>query len=214
MVHPSIGWTVGQLLEHLEFGRKLCRSASSAGKRQDRARPIGGRALQGEPLFTPAHVAAGRTGPALAADPPSHRLRAPDTIPRRFRNLLDSRKWHPSRGLVVSDFYFDQCLAYAQVELDDSHSSPAEMAAFTESWLVARSGVVSPKLLIFLGAPPSVQVPPDQGSIADNNFYRQWSGCHESCFVWPGARLGPVLFAGSDRQSQIEEISAAIRSMQ
>jgi hypothetical protein len=126
----------------------------------------------------------------------------------RARSILAGREWCAESAPVVSDFYFDECLAYARLDLD-----PRAYEQFHRLWEAARQTVAAPKLLVVLdtwedavavrtASPLSLDAAPAAGLR------------RELLALATRENLGPVLFAGrDDREVQFEEITAAIAAM-
>jgi 2-amino-4-hydroxy-6-hydroxymethyldihydropteridine diphosphokinase len=152
MVCPTIGWSVSRLLDHLNTATPYVAIAGpiAAGKTQ----------LAGQ-------LAASGTGTLLAEQVSAERLEALygnsygtaweveiEFLGERARLLRSDRpQWSHRRRLWVSDFWFDQCLAYASVWL-----RPNQLDAYRPKWEEARRTVVSPKLTVLLDAPAGVLV--------------------------------------------------------
>lgn len=215
MIHPTIGWTVGQLLEHLDSAADYVALLGLPGSGKTALAASLARAFHGRPLLhgsSPTLSEMSDSRSQGTADPPSRRFARQIQFLDRFASLLDRAKWPPSEQLAVSDFYLDQCLAYAQVELEQ-----AQLATFIQAWHEAGQRVVSPKLLIVLDAPPPGQVPPtdQQFTAADSASPPTERLRQELLRLARRKGIGPVLFTGgTDQQTQYEEISAAITSMQ
>ncbi len=156
------------------------------------------------------------------------------------QRVLDRQRWPNDDTLAVSDFYLDQCLAYARLELDsdfeagretlqaggqppfspDTCQNPDSLRPFSdrplfddfvETWRQASPRVVAPKLLVVLDRPVA----------ADSTDRwardpRAWDRLRNEFTRLASRRgIGPVLRIGElDRQAQFDEISAAILAMQ
>lgn len=157
MVHPQLGWTIGQLREHLRTHPPYVAIAG----------PIGvGKSHLAERLctalgatFLPEHLPHDRLAAFYAqATPPE--TSATDASSATGLNWateieflqqraqqLQQGDW-PSESTAISDYWFDQSLAFAQVWLPaDQHD------AYRAEWEATRASVVSPKLLVVLDAP-------------------------------------------------------------
>jgi 2-amino-4-hydroxy-6-hydroxymethyldihydropteridine diphosphokinase len=201
MVHPTIGWSIGQLLAHLNtalpyvalMGPPGCGKTSLARSLAGR---FGGRFIADPAMPWP---------PSGLANPPSHVYERQIQFLDRRTNALDARNWQQSDVLAVSDFYFDQSLAYAQTEL-----AARDYEAFCRAWAAAGAHVIRPKLLVVLDAPPgdTAEQPATESAHA-GRLRRELLG------VAARSGTGPVLYAsGGDEQAQFDEISAAIAAVQ
>ena len=147
MVHPTTGWTIAGLLEHLNTTPQYVALAGpiGAGKTslaQRLARQNGVECLAEE--VNTEHLS------SFYADPSGNAWTMElEFLDQRTRLLAADRpEWSKRRGLTVSDFWFDQSLAFASVWL------PAErLSAYREAWTAARRQVARPRLTVVLDAP-------------------------------------------------------------
>src|SRR5262249_27732770 len=134
----------------------------------------------------------GEKAPAVdAGDSPSRRFERQIQFLDRRRKVLDSGAWPADARLSISDFYFDQALVYARIELDD-----AGFAAFRRAWHEASQTVVHPGLVVLLDDPPQRAPEPrwDQSCPSLSAGLAQLAARRGT---------GPVLYAGrADRQAQ------------
>jgi 2-amino-4-hydroxy-6-hydroxymethyldihydropteridine diphosphokinase len=144
MIHPTTGWTIARLLEHLNTAEDYLAITGPVGAGKTEiarglAQSAGVRWIAETPdAAAPAAVYASSAGNAWSLEL--------EFLDRRSRLLaLDSSTWREPASLWVSDFWFDQCLAYARVGL-----SAEERIAFERRWEEAARGVVRPKLIVML----------------------------------------------------------------
>lgn len=185
MVHPTIGWTVARLLEHLNQATPYVAVTGLPGAGKTAlvhrlAQVTGARPILGEPV--------GGDSSSIVWD-----LEL-EFLERRTRLLAVDRLPWDVEGLWASDFWFGQALAYAAVRL------PAEQhEAFYRKWEDARARVVAPKLTVLVDLPPevgeSVQlhdalgevlVRPHQGPLlrlADATSERAWAELQAAVFA-------------------------------
>jgi 2-amino-4-hydroxy-6-hydroxymethyldihydropteridine diphosphokinase len=214
MVHPTIGWTVGQLLDHLNSAAEYVSLFGVPGSGKTALADLLARAFHGRTLLhglPPAPAEMADSTPPGTFDPPSQRFARQIQFLDRFTSLLERGHWSRTEGLAVSDFYLDQCLAYARIELDQD-----QQAAFAQAWQGAKQQVVPPKLLIVLDTPPSVLAVPAgrRSDPAEHAWPPNERLRREMLRLACRKDLGPVLFVGGmDQPAQYEEISAAITSM-
>ena len=148
MLHPTTGWTVAQLLGHLNTAHQYVAFAGGIGS---------GKTFWANRLAEACQAA------KVLERPDSRRLRRFYADPsgnawameleflrQRTRRLAaDGPDWADPRRLVVSDFWFDQSRAFAGVWL------PAGLRkGFLEIYERARCRVARPKLIVLLDLPP------------------------------------------------------------
>lgn len=145
-VHPTTGWTLGELLNHLNQHVDYVALAGLPCVGKTRlAREVLSNELGWliEAPREPAGCAFPWAGSPLSELPlECLRHRAP---------LLVQADWPPVQATAVSDFWFDQMLVAATVWL-----SGAELETYHQAWQELRAQVVEPKLTIVLDAPAAV----------------------------------------------------------
>jgi 2-amino-4-hydroxy-6-hydroxymethyldihydropteridine diphosphokinase len=210
-IHPPTGWSIARLLEHLDTARPYVAVAGAiaAGKTQLVRALTASTGAQ--PLLEA--VDAGRltrfyrnpAGEAWATEiefllERARRLDASDPV------------WQPPR-LVVSDFWFDQSMAFAQVWL-----SPDDRTEFRRRWAETRQAVVRPKLIVLLEAPAGVlrqrivdRARPYEQAIAAERL-QQLTESLAAAAGWPDQ--GPVLrLPSAEPAAMLAEVLAAIEAM-
>lgn len=211
MLHPTIGWTIRQLWEHLQNARPYVALVGRPGSGKTVLAERLASEFSGRLLVDPADA----VPPLTLADPPSH-------VFQRQIQFLDSRSqvlsptaWGPADSLVVSDFFFDQAVYYAAVESAAASAGLPERREFVQAvsrdWVARRLQVVSPKLLVILDREDpttggSWNCPDEPWDLKTTLpiMGRLSARTHE----------GPVLYAPStDPDSQYQEIAAAITAM-
>lgn len=196
MVHPLVGLSVAGLLAHLNAAAPYVALLGM---------PDSGRSW----LAQAAAHAVGGSYLAAPADPSGHVPPSPIQFLDRAANVLANRDWHAEPGVVVSDFYVDECLAYARVDLDDR-----QYERFRQTWAAVRERVVTPKLLVVLDTWA-------QGVNARSNASQSGGDAQaadrlrrELLVLAARGKAGPVLYAGrDDPRVQLDEITAAIAAM-
>jgi 2-amino-4-hydroxy-6-hydroxymethyldihydropteridine diphosphokinase len=158
MRHPTTGWTVGQLLAHLDVKPNYVAIAGpiGAGKSHLAAmltKQAGWRMVR-EPIVD-ARLA------SYYADPLGEMLATERAILRERVELLDADAWPDADRWTISDFWFDQTLAFARwAEATGgatlAASATATSAAIDEAWRQEASRVARPKFLVWLDAPNDV----------------------------------------------------------
>jgi 2-amino-4-hydroxy-6-hydroxymethyldihydropteridine diphosphokinase len=176
MLHPTTGWSVARLLEHLNAATPYVAVAGAigAGKTELAAR-LADVVGAGRADFQSADAGRTRTAPgeerglarpagvhlisetidmeqlgAFYADPAAHAWATELRFLAQRTRLLaaDAPAWTVPPALTVSDFWFDQSLAFARAWL-----APGQFAEFRRAWEESRQRVVRPKLIVLLDAP-------------------------------------------------------------
>ncbi len=190
MVHPEIGWTIADLLTHLDRAVPYLALLGVPGSGKSAVATAVASEFGGRFLVDPA----GRLAAITAGDPPSHAETRPIEFLDLRAGLLERERWQQDNVLAVSDFYFDQSLAYAEI------AGPGGFEAVRQTWERWHDRVVAPKLLVVLD---------ERGAAAATDSLR------DRLLALAARRgLGPVLYAGTESRQQLDEISAAIRAMQ
>jgi 2-amino-4-hydroxy-6-hydroxymethyldihydropteridine diphosphokinase len=189
MVHPTIGWSMAQLLEHLNSATSYVAllGVPGSGKTTLAARlaeACGGRLLA-------------QTAWPQRDDSSGQPLERQIQFLDAFAGMLTGSDRPRPGELVISDFFLDQSLAYARAALD-----PRSWEAFEAHWKVIRQSVARPKLIIVLDECPSAVDSPDTSDVA-HSLAR--------IAALPGQ---VVVYVGRhDPKQQFEEASAAIAAM-
>lgn len=198
MVHPLVGWTLERLLAHLDTAVPYVALLGMPGDSRPALAERVAAAVNGTYLADPTAGAAG--------DPSGHAEQRPIQFLDHAASVLASRDWRVARDVAISDFYFDEPLAYARAELQ-----PPEYDLVREAWAARRDSVVAPKLLVVLDDWAA-------GIRARGETSPTGPGAeplrHELSRLAGRGDTGPVLYAGRDNpQIQFEEITAAIAAM-
>jgi 2-amino-4-hydroxy-6-hydroxymethyldihydropteridine diphosphokinase len=204
--HPTIGWTIGKLLAHLNRAKPYLAITGPPGAGKTRL----------------AEIVAPRVGAQFLADPvDSTRLAAFYADPSGLagateiefvserRKLLAAHDWSAAEPAVVSDFWIGQSLAYATVWQSDR-----ERASLADRWREAQAEVALPKILVALDAPTEALAERIQRR---GRSYEQGLGIAEleqlrAALVAEASRagLGPVLrLSSADDASPETEVLAA-----
>jgi 2-amino-4-hydroxy-6-hydroxymethyldihydropteridine diphosphokinase len=200
MLHPTVGWTIGRLLAHLNTAVDYIALLAIANRGQAELAQALAREWECRYVADPC---TGRVG--WDRDPPSQVLAREIQFLRARASRLASEPWARPNELAVSDFYLDEGLAY--VEAGDASG----VEAFRAAWSEVQRQVVQPKLLVVLdeafgkpASPPFDAAEPGRLGELRTAIRRLASRRNR----------GPVLYAGSGtRESQFDEISAAIAAM-
>jgi 2-amino-4-hydroxy-6-hydroxymethyldihydropteridine diphosphokinase len=202
MVHPRIGWTIAQLLAHLQTARPYVAIAGPSGRARTAlagrlANEFQARLIVGPPELSGGEPAETATGPSL------ERLLE---FQHEQTEALQKDRWPAGNQLAVSDFWFDQLLLEARLRF-----SKQVLGEFGRRFKQATAEVVLPKLLVVLDTPRSKGT---SEATTENQASSQppLAVYLQQLAERPG--VGPVLFAPADPESQFQEVSAAIRAMQ
>lgn len=150
MVHPTIGWTIDQLLIHLNTALPYVALTGPVGAgttdlAKQLARRIGASLILEQASDQPLGAFhADSSGNAWAVEL--------EFVFERAR-LLEAGlpEWSDRKRIVVSDFWFSQFLVFAEVCL-----SPADFGVFSGKFAEASQGVVRPKLIVLLDTPTNL----------------------------------------------------------
>ncbi len=150
--HPGIGWTVRQLLEHLNQARNYLALTGAAGAgKTDLARRVADR------------VGARLLSDAAEAHATTEVLAQERQILARRAAVLAQDRWPAGNQPAISDFWIGQSWAHARGRL-----TVDELSQWENEWQAARPATVSPKLLVLLDAPDAWWMTRDPDSPADN----------------------------------------------
>ncbi|HEV3006985.1 MAG TPA: 2-amino-4-hydroxy-6-hydroxymethyldihydropteridine diphosphokinase [Pirellulales bacterium] len=142
MVHPTSDWSIARLLAHLDESKPYVAITGLPGAGKTRLAGIAAREAGARLLTERPDVPAG-AGPAEA-------MAEIERLSRRAR-LLSAVEWTAVDSWVVSDFWFDESLAWSAAWLDGPGC-----AAVAEAWHALRATVPAPRLLVVLDMPNDV----------------------------------------------------------
>lgn len=147
MVHPCIGWTVGRLLEHLETTPFYVAITGGIGAGKNALACRLGERFGAWLLGLP--VDPGRLE-AFYRDPDSHAWQTELQFLEDRQALLwrSSPSAPKASACWVSNFWFDQSLAFARVWL-----AGRQLVEFEERWRTAREQVFQPRLIVLIDLP-------------------------------------------------------------
>ena len=205
MVHPIIGWTIGELLDHIDRARPYVAVTGLSGAGQLELAQALVRQLGGQLLPDRASAAS-----RLPGDDDDEGLHAHElAIIQERAALLDEKNLPEDGSLVASPFWFDESLAYAEV-----YNSESDRKHLKEALLRLQRSVVRPRLVVFLDPPLdylSAHALAGSTAPSKNSLERLRRA------LWKVLRrpdVGPVLHAESTDPSQVlAEVIAAGQAM-
>jgi 2-amino-4-hydroxy-6-hydroxymethyldihydropteridine diphosphokinase len=212
MIHPTTGWTIARLLDHLNRAPAYLAIAGppGAGKTElaeEAARQTGARWIADPP--DP------RALSASYANPAGNALEAEVQFVFRRAAILgaDRPEWQAPSDLAVSDFWLEQSLAYARVWM-----AAEQRAKFDQLWTESVGGTVRPRLVVIL-VPPfdrlcqgvRFRARPEEGCFVPETFNRI---TQELVAQTRKPDCGPVLYLFEESPSRArEEVLAAMLAM-
>ena len=199
LIHPILGWTMARLRDHLRHAKPYVAIAGPAHSGKTRladalVEHFAGRKIDSPrlPAVEPAVAASGR--------PLAWEL---ELLAERG-SLLAARTWPDDAALAVSDFWFDQSLAYAMARL-----GPEAMVEVSLRLGALAPAIVPPKLLVVLSTPGSRDA--DHGGLAAAAADPLEQALS---LVVNRQGTGPVLELSTDDWGQAwAEVSAAVAAM-
>jgi predicted kinase len=195
MLHPEIGWTVRQLLDHLNATPWYVAICGVVGS---------GKALLAR------QVAQGSGARLLAA---SATLEYALEWLEEVAGLLqaDRPEWQSSDLATVSDFWLEASAATARLFLP-----AAEWEAYRARWEASRARVVRPRLIVLL-EPPAEVVLRRLGSRSGSPAWTAEQVERTAAAITTAARepgRGPLLrLPGTDPDAAVTEVLAALEAM-
>lgn len=209
-VHPTTGWTIARLLEHLDFAANYV-ALSSVGQPADLAATVARMAparLLGGPLVTgdePRRVQNSRHAKPSQVDPAGRFYRSQIELLQQRARLLAANTWLDETRFAVSDFWFDDSIVQSRHVL-----TGPEWDSLCKLWQSLLPAVTAPKLLVLAASPGPLANTPNEGQqpgldqLLHQAIREQAWRCHQ----------GPVLFLEhGDIRSSALEVVAAIHAM-
>jgi 2-amino-4-hydroxy-6-hydroxymethyldihydropteridine diphosphokinase len=216
MLHPSTGWTVARLLEHLDSaaGYVAVTGPIAAGKThlaRRLAAALAARLIVEQPHWERLD--------SFYADPARHAWPMEIEFLRERVRLLQSAfpatvVAKPNRAWTVSDFWLGQSAAFAKAWL-----APDQWPAFVEQYDQLRHTVARPKLVVLLDAPAEelLRRVRERGRACERRLTVELLDRLRRAFCEQRSEpdVGPVLLArGNDSEAIFAEVLAAVRAME
>lgn len=203
MIHPTTGWNIARLLQHLNTADSYAAIAAPAGYGKTRLAASAAQAVGG--VF----VEVGSNGlPARDRSSPNLALELEFLDARRRR--LQREAWGVDRPWILSDFWLPQSLAYGR------RLSQADQQALRNSVSQAIDSCAAPKMTVLLETPlPSGSLPSTAEVERQQVVPADRDLCVALADVSRQSATGPVLrLSGVDGSCALDELVAAIRAMQ
>lgn len=199
MLHPATGWTIARLLSHLSTAKNyLAITGPTAGGKRELAERLA-QATAAQWISDPLDVVAIKSAAAGSAG--RRQQMELEFLDKRSRSLaVDSPVWASSAPLWISDFWFDECLAFAE-----AWCIPRDALEFAERWRTVAANIVRPKLTVFFdnATDPTVEHGDEQDRLVS---------AFRACLRRPD--VGPVLSLTEESpEAAFEEVSAAVAAM-
>jgi 2-amino-4-hydroxy-6-hydroxymethyldihydropteridine diphosphokinase len=229
MAHPTIGWTLAELRDHLRHAAPYVAIAGAAGAGKSQLAADAAQSAAAQWLCDPAAEALAASknnlaGPSLETEIDFLRLRTvqlaqweeiwgTDRPAQDGDGTSDAVGRRNAISAAVGDYWFDQALAYAESML-----SGESFNSFHRLWQAAAEKVTRPKLLVLLDAPFELlwarfESHPDRPRWMSRELYQR---VHEAIVrraIDPGR--GPWLRLDARQPADaLVELSAAIGAMQ
>jgi len=207
MVHPTTGWTVARLLEHLNTAASYVAITGgiAAGKSH-----LARRLAEALPAQLIAEEPDWPRLDAFYADPAGQGWPMELEFLNQRAGLLErlEKQW------AVSDFWFDQSPAFARAWLP-----PEQLPAFIDRWKEVRRGVPRPKLIVLLDAPAETLLArlrsrgrPCEQRLTEEQLERIRQAIREQTRQ---GDVGPVLYlSNAGHDAAFAEVLAAVRGME
>jgi deoxyguanosine kinase len=212
MIHPTTGWTVARLLDHLNTAVPYLAIAGPIGVGKTWLAEQLGERTSAKPIRE--QVIPGRLE-AFYADPSGNAWAMELEFLEQRARLLSAELpgWSEPGQLWVSDFWFNQSLAFAGVWLE-----PQRLEAFCRRWEDARQTVVAPKLTVLLDAPTDqlLERIHKRGRRCERRLTSERVERIRQAILAEAGRpgRGPMLrSAGGDPQTVLDDVLAAIEAM-
>ena len=197
MIHPLTGWTVQQHLDHLNSSAYYLAIAGPPGARKSE---LAEQLCRGTGVPLHGELANDRFR-AFCADPAGRARPLALELLREWSELLSPSRpgWSAAAG-TVSDFWFEEALAFAHVWLPVE-----EQAEYHVLWDQARAAVVRPRLVVLLDQPEACRA--GRGQLA-SEF------AAELLQLATRRGQGPLLrICGDDLETALPEVAAAMEAM-
>ena len=208
--HPATGWTLARLLEHLNTAAAYVAITGPIGVGKTCLAEQLAEAAEARRIMDPLDLGGLES---FYRDPSGSGWESELEFLQRRAEMLAADRPGWSDQLAVSDFWFDQSMAFASVWLSSN-----QLGAFRQRWESARQRVVKPKLIVLLDAPVEElrRRIRDRGRPGEVDLplaiLDQIRRALQTEISRPDQ--GPVLpLLGGDSRRQVAEVLAAVESM-
>jgi len=203
--HPLIGWTVQQLLDHLNRALDYVALTGPSGAGKTELACQVARALDVRLIEDPAAPLL----PSVSEEPIDREI----AILRRRAARVDRENWPEDQGGAVSDFWIGQSLAYAAAAGLDIQS-----ARLDGCWQQLYQQAARPKLLVWLDAAPKPSAAEETTRDTDDSSRTRVQQTVPDRAVWRDIirqyYCGPLLHLDASHPDwAITELTAAIQAM-
>jgi len=210
MIHPTTGWTLRRLLDHLNNAAPYVAVAGPPGAGKTELVERVAHRTSGSILLDPHDR--GRIGAFHANSSGSARAMELEFLDARVRLLSAGLPASREQGRPwISDFWLNQSLAYAALSLASD-----ELEAFRRRCEEAIRTAVRPKLTVVLDVPPRPGDRIDRGGRSNHGLDPEHRERIRRAIVAEAARpgVGPVLrLAAADPAGNADEVVWALQSM-
>lgn len=212
-VHPTIGWTLDRLRSHLQDRRNY---VAIAGAAQERRVALASQIAQSTAAQWIADPATSGVSDAIFADSSvrAFEIGLKSLEERAAALSTQAALWDSPQAVWISDFWFDQCLAWASVWCPKSRLRQLE-----DRWSALAGRIESPKLTVLVDASTESLAgrwgSPDlaHGPVLAHDIVEQYREAVERCLRRP--TVGPVMrLVDCSPRHAVDEVAAAMVAMQ
>lgn len=212
MIHPTSGWTIAELLDHLNQTPRYVALAGGIGVGKTRLLL---NLTQRKTIHPILEAIDSSLLSCFYARPASHAKRVELEFLRQRTEQLLAHDLRTNLGQwVMSDFWFDQSAAFARVWLGETDRS-----VFLTQWRETRAKVPQPRLVVFLDPPidrlldqVAKRGRPFEQTLDPSRLEQIHRSIREEL---EKPEVGPVLrLSGNDPEKDLDELTAALDAME